>query len=146
MRRARKTPLSGNASLSEWRFPLSDSLGFPGVYESVNRLRTDHILEMDGRPIPIATLVVANLSAESKLHYSASYINAGFSGGAIVYYVAEQEMWTIAGVITQFPAVPRPVYDRNGKETGQFIMQHSGLVGYVPMLAVMKMIEDASRE
>ena len=24
MRRARKTPLSGNASLSEWRFPLSE--------------------------------------------------------------------------------------------------------------------------
>ena len=122
------------------------SLGFPGVYESVNRLRTDHILEMDGRPIPIATLVVANLSAESKLHYSASYINAGFSGGAIVYYVAQQEMWAIAGVITQFPVVPRPVYDRNGKKTGQFIMQHSGLVGYVPMSAIMKMIEDASRE
>ena len=42
------------------------SLGFPGVYESGNRLRTDHILEMEGRPIPIATLVVANLSPESK--------------------------------------------------------------------------------
>ena len=122
------------------------SLGFPGVYESLNRLRTDHILEMNRRPIPIATLVVANLSPESKLHYSASYINAGFSGGAIVYYVTEQKMWTIAGVITQFPAVPRPVYDRNGNESGQFIMQHTGLVGYVPMSAVMKMIKDASRD
>ena len=30
MRRARKTPLSGNASLSEWRFPLSEGVGaFP---------------------------------------------------------------------------------------------------------------------
>ena len=122
------------------------SLGFPGIYKSANRLRTDHILEMEGRPIPIATLVVANLSPESKLHYSASYINAGFSGGAIVYYVAEQEKWTIAGVITHFPAVRRPVYDGNEKETGLFIMQHSGLVGYVPMSAVVKMIKDASRE
>ena len=122
------------------------SLGFPVVHESVNRLRTDHIPEMDGRPIPIATLVVANLSPETMLHYSASYINAGFSGGAIVYYVPEQKMWTIAGVITQFPAVPRPVYDRSGNETGLFIRQHTGLVGYVPMSAVMKMIEDASRK
>ena len=63
-----------------------------------------------------------------------------------MYYVAEQKMWTIAGVITQFPAVPRPVYDRNGNETGQYIMQHSGLVGYVPMSAVMKLIKEPTRE
>ena len=119
------------------------SLGFPGVFGLDSGLRTDHILEVDGRPIPIAALVVANLSTESKVHYSASYINAGFSGGAIVYYVEEQEMWTIAGMITQFPAVPRAVYDRNGKETGQFIMQHTGLVGYVPMSAVLELIEVA---
>ena len=92
------------------------SLGFPGIYESDHQLKTDHILEVGGRPIPIAALVVANLSSASKVHYSASYINAGFSGGAIVYYVTNQEMWTIAGVITEFPIVPRPIYDGNGKD------------------------------
>ena len=100
-------------------------------------------MEIDGRPIPIATLVVINLSPASKVHYSASYINAGFSGGAIVYYITEPKMWTIAGVITQFPIVPRPIYDGSGKETGLFVKQHTGLVGYVPMSAVLEMMEKA---
>ena len=117
------------------------SLGFPGILESGQQLKTDHILEVDGRPIPIAALVVANLSSASKVHYSASYINAGFSGGAIVYYVTNQKMWTIAGVITEFPIVPRPIYNATGKETGLFTKQHTGLVGYVPMSAVFEMIE-----
>lgn len=119
------------------------SLGFPGVFESGGQLKTDHILEVDGRPIPMAALVVANLSAASKVHYSASYINAGFSGGAIVYYVTDQEMWTIAGVITKFPIVPRPIYDGGGKETGLFTKQHTGLVGYVPMSAVFELMKAA---
>ena len=118
------------------------SLGFPGVYESNFQPKTDHVLEFDGRPIPIAALVVANLSAASKVHYSASYINAGFSGGAIVYCLTDQKMWTIAGVITEFPIVPRPIYDGNGKETGLFTQQHTGLVGYVPMSAVLEMMEE----
>lgn len=120
------------------------SLGFPAVRESPSRLKTDHVLEMDGRPIPIGTLLVANLSSESTIHYSASYINAGFSGGAVVYYVAKQKMWTIAGIITQFPTVPRPVYDGNGKETGGFVTQHTGLVGFVPMSAILRLIDDAT--
>ena len=117
------------------------SLGFPGILESGQQLKTDHILEVDGRPIPIAALVVANLSSASKVHYSASYINAGFSGGAIVYYLTDQKMWTIAGVITEFPIIPRPIYDASGKETGLFTKQHTGLVGYVPMSVVLEMME-----
>ena len=118
------------------------SLGFPGIYEQDGRLKIDHILEVEGRPIPIAALVVANLSSASKVHYSASYINAGFSGGAIVYYVTDQKMWTIAGIITEFPIVPRPIYDRGGKETGLFTMQHTGLVAYVPMSAVFELMKE----
>ena len=76
------------------------------------------------------------------MHYSASYINAGFSGGAIVYYVTDQEMWTIAGIITEFPIVPRPIYDRGGKETRLFTMQHTGLVGYVPMSTVFELMKE----
>ena len=52
-------------------------------------------------------------------------------------------MWTIAGIITEFPIVPRPIYDGSGKETGLFTMQHTGLVGYVSMSAVLEMIEKA---
>ncbi len=119
------------------------SLGFPGVYESAAKLKTDHVPEIEGVPIPIAALVVVNLSTKAKVHYSASYINAGFSGGAVVYYVEDQKMWTIAGMIAHFPTVPRPVYDGNGKETGNFTREHTGLVGYVSMSAILKMIEDA---
>ena len=93
--------------------------------------------------MPIAALVVVNLGIEAKVHYSASYINAGFSGGAVVYYVEDRKMWTIAGMIAHFPTVLRPVYDGNGKETGKFIQQHTGLVGYVPMSAILAMIEGA---
>ena len=118
------------------------SLGFPGVYESATQLKTDHVPEIENVPVPIAALVVVNLSIEAKVHYSASYINAGFSGGAVVYYVEDRKMWTIAGIIAHFPTVPRPVYDQNGKKTG-FTRQHTGLVGYVPMSAILKMIEDA---
>ena len=119
------------------------SLGFPGVYESATQLRIDHVPEIEGVPVPIAAVVVVNLSIEAKVHYSASYINAGFSGGAVVYYVEDRKMWTIAGMIAHFPTVRRPVYDGNGKETGKFTQEHTGLVGYVPMSAIFKMIEDA---
>ena len=50
-------------------------------------------------------------------------------------------MWTIAGVITKFPIVPRPIYDGSGKETGLFTKQHTGLVGYVPVSVVLEMME-----
>ena len=122
------------------------SLGFPGVYESATQLKTDHVPEIEGVPVPIAALVVVNLSNEATVHYSASYINAGFSGGAVVYYVGDQKMWTIAGMIVRVPTVPRPVYDENGKETGKITRQHTGLVGYVPMSAILKMIENALGE
>ena len=119
------------------------SLGYPGVYESGNRLRTDHVPEIEGLPVPLAALVIVNLSTEANVHYSASYINAGFSGGTVVYYVEDREMWTIAGMIAHFPTVLRPIYDGSGKETGTFTLQHTGLVGYVPMSAILKMIENA---
>ena len=38
--------------------------------------------------------------------------------------------------------VPRPIYDGNGKETGLFTMQHTGLAGYVPMSAVFELMEE----
>ena len=118
------------------------SLGFPVIYESSRQLKTDHILETDDRPIPTAALVVVSLSPASKAHYSASYVNAGFSGGAVVHYVTDQEMWSIAGIITEFPTVPRHIYDGNGNETGLFTREHSGLVTYVPMSTILEMIDE----
>ena len=86
-------------------------------------------------------LVVANFTAGGNATYSASYINAGFSGGAVVFPMGQRD-WTIAGIITHFPTIPRPVY-RNGKETEDFVREHTGLVGYTSFGSVEKLINDA---
>ena len=103
------------------------ALGYP-EFEDDTGPSVDHIIEVHGRPMPMVALVVANFAAGATYTYSASYINAGFSGGAVVYPMPAGD-WTIAGVITRFPTVPRAVY-RAGRKTQDFVKQHSGLVGY----------------
>ena len=102
---------------------------------------TDHNIEAQGRSNPIVALVVANLTVGGKSNYSKSYINAGFSGGAIVIPMGKRG-WTIAGIITRYPDVPRPVC-QNGRETGDFAMEHTGLVGYTAFSVVERLIKDA---
>ena len=115
------------------------ALGYPGVIGEEGP-SIDHIIEVKGRPIPIVALVVANFTAGGNATYSASYINAGFSGGAVVFPMGQRD-WTIAGIITHFPAIWRPVY-RNGEETGDLVKQHTGLVGYTSFRVVEKLISD----
>ena len=115
------------------------ALGYPGVGSSV-----DHILEAEGRPMPMVALVVANFAAGGRSTYSASYINAGFSGGAVVFPMPDDD-WTISGIITHFPTVPRPVY-RDGEETKDIVMQHAGLVGYTALALVEQLIESAASQ
>ena len=116
------------------------ALGFPGFVDG-RKLSTDHITEVGGRPVPIVSLAVANFKSMGNATYSASYINAGFSGGAIVFPVGNDK-WTIAGIITHFPTVRRAVY-RDGIETGDYINQHTGLVGYTPFRVVENLIMNA---
>ena len=115
------------------------ALGFPG-FDGGNS-STDHITEVGGKPVPIVSLAVANFTSTGNATYSASYINAGFSGGAIVFPVGDDQ-WTIAGIITHFPTVRRSVY-RDGRETDDYIMQHTGLVGYTPFKVVEELIMNA---
>ena len=115
------------------------ALGFPAVYREESS--TDHITEVNGRPVPIVSLAVANFASTGNATYSASYINAGFSGGAVVFPVGEDQ-WTIAGIITHFPTVPRAVY-RDGRDTGDYILQHTGLVGYTPFRVIEELIVNA---
>ena len=119
------------------------ALGFPTFPQPFpsNDLRVDHIVEVDDRPIPLAALVAANFSSDANSTYSAAYINAGFSGGAVVFPVGQNE-WTIAGIITHFPNVPRPIY-RDGKATKDYVLQHTGLVGYTPLKVVESTIRKA---
>ena len=112
------------------------ALGYPG-FEGSSGPNIEHILEVQGKPIPIVALVVANFTGGGSVTYSSSYINAGFSGGAIVFPMGQND-WTIAGIITHFPAVPRPVY-RGGEKTGDYVMQHTGLVGYTSFRVVEKL-------
>ena len=115
-------------------------LGFP-TWEDSGGIRTEHVTEAGGRAIPIASLVVANFAASGESTYSASYINAGFSGGAVVFPLANND-WTIAGIVTHFPTIKRSVY-RGGVETGDYVQQHTGLVGYTSLPLVLDMIARA---
>ena len=115
-------------------------LGYPTWYD-VDRIRTEHVTEVDGRAIPIASLVVANFAASGESTYSASYTNAGFSGGAVVFPLANND-WTIVGIVTHFPAVQRSVY-RGGVETGDYVLEHTGLVGYTSLPLVLDLIARA---
>ena len=116
------------------------ALGYPGI-SGEHGPETNHILVVGGRPIPIAALAISNFASTEKGIYSSSYINAGFSGGAIVFPVGTND-WTIAGIITHFPTFPRPVY-RDGKETGDYILQHTGLVGFTPFGRIEELIGEA---
>ena len=115
------------------------ALGYPAVRDQAGST-TNHILEVRGRPVPIAALVVATFASDN-VTYSAAFVNAGFSGGAIVFPIGDKS-WTIAGIITHFPTVPRPVF-RDGKETGDYILEHTGLVGYTKFKIVESLITAA---
>ena len=133
---ARKIPVSYGEPDGLIYGQIGYALGFPGFAGSI-----DHITEVSGQPIPMASLVVANFKSLGESTYSASYVNAGFSGGAIAFPMPKDN-WTIAGIITHFPTVQRPVY-RNGKETGDYINEHTGLVGYTPLQVIEDLIAKA---
>ena len=116
------------------------ALGFPQIVDRAGS-STDHITVVDGKPIPLVSLVVANFSSEGNATYSASYINAGFSGGAIVFPL-DGGQWTLGGIITHFPVVRRPVYPQP-EATKLYVLEHTGLVGYIPWSAVENLIESS---
>ncbi len=115
-------------------------LGYP-TWVDIGGLQTEHITEVGGRAMPIASLVVANFTASGPFTYSASYINAGFSGGAVVFPLANSD-WTITGIVTHFPTVQRDVF-RGGVETGDYVNEHTGLVGYTSLPMVLDLIARA---
>ena len=115
-------------------------LGFPAWVDG-GRIQTEHVTEVGGRAIPIASLVVANFASSGESTYSASYINAGFSGGAVVFPLPNDD-WAIAGIVTHFPTVQRPVY-RRGVKTDDYVLEHTGLVGYTSLPLVLDLIARA---
>ena len=116
------------------------SLGFP-AWEDEGIIQVSHITEEKGKPIPLPTIAVANFTTPGRFTYSASYINAGYSGGAVVFPLADDD-WTIAGIISRFPGHLRPV-NRGRVETGDQVVEHAGLVGYTPLPVVLDLIAGA---
>ena len=129
------------------------ALGFPRIADD-SGFKLSHIAVLEGRPIPIPAMLVVNLPMpDVESAYSASYVNDGYSGGAIAARVAETGKWAILGIIKHAPTVDRPVLrptaDGNGKRvhvgTGEIVKQHAGLVGYTPWSRVEELLADARR-
>lgn len=119
------------------------ALGYPGLSDD----DTGHVTEANGRPIPVPALVTATFFAGSSEIYSSGYINAGFSGGAVVFPV--EDRWTIAGMIVNYPAIPRPVLrkvgDRYVEEPDLYYEDHTGFVGYQRWSLVEEAINVANK-
>ena len=120
---------------------LGYALGFP-----TDGSLTNHINEAYGHPLAIPTLLLLNLTLGTEPGYCPAYINAGYSGGAVVYPVSNTDKWSIAGVITHFQAVRRPVFDNESKETEMYVNQHMGLLKYTPWQQIQHLIDIASRQ
>ena len=127
------------------------ALGFPRIIGD-SGFSLNHIMVMEDRPIPLPALLLVNLSVEGvESAYSASYINDGYSGGAIVARVAETGKWAILGIIKNAPSVYRPVLrpetNRKGEvvyvETNEAVSQHTGLIGYTPWSRIEELIADS---
>ena len=85
---------------------VGPAMGFPAL---TNPQEISHIGEMHGLPIPLTTLVFAyfrpGTDATAGIHYAGGYVNAVFSGGAML--LPTTEGWTIAGIIMHREGVQR---------------------------------------
>ena len=129
------------------------ALGFPRIGHD-SGFNLTHIMVMEDRPIPLPALLVVNLAMGGvESAYSASYINDGYSGGAIVARIAETGKWTILGIIKHAPTVYRPVLrpvtNSKGKVvyvgTGDVVKEHTGLIGYTPWSRIEELITDSKQ-
>lgn len=119
------------------------AMGFPNVWEKGEPL-TSHIAEMDDWPVPMLTMLLVNMTLSTDVVYCASYINDGYSGGAVVFPVPGTDNdWNVAGIITHFPTVLRGVFSAAGNEIGK-VQQHTGLLGYRPWKIIEHLIETAA--
>lgn len=88
-------------------------------------------------------------SKEAGIHYLGGYVNAGFSGGAIIF--PTQEGWTVAGIITHREGVLKEyVLFRRNKETGELETtgevvisgEPSGIIRFADIQVALAIIEE----
>ena len=122
------------------------AMGFPAITDPEE---VSHIGEIKGVPVPLTTLVSAYFSpgtdAGTGIHYAGGYVNAGFSGGAMLFPTTEG--WTVGGIIMHREGVLRNVYRRDPK-TNRFnkdnelaISEPSGLIRFAGFDIVTDIIE-----
>ena len=124
---------------------IGRAMGFP-AFGSARDI--DHIAEIEGHPVPLTVLVSAYLNLPDDparpIHFTGGYINAGFSGGAMVF--PANDGWTIAGIITHRAGLWRPVFRRK-EETGEyiedpalFVSEPSGMIRFTDFSEVERLI------
>ena len=113
---------------------IGRAMGFPNINDP-NEL--DRYAETpEGHPVPMAVLVSSYVTPRDDgiygTNYTGGYINAGFSGGAMLFPTGDS--WTIAGIIT------KKGYTYTKGYPG---LEHSGLIGYCDIDIVKKLIEES---
>lgn len=129
---------------------IGRAVGFPALGD---HREIGHIsMTPEGSPIPLSVLVAAYFSdfkGEKKdVHYAGGYVNAGFSGGAMLF--PADDGWTIAGIITHKDNVMRdtlPSKSPNNGEAGHSHMfgESAGLIRYADYRVVERLIEESER-
>ncbi len=122
------------------------AMGFPALTDP---MEVSHITEIEGVPVPLTTLVSAYVNpgahAGKGIHYAGGYINAGFSGGAML--LPTSQGWTVGGIITHREGVSRKVYRRDPKtdifneDNDLAINEPSGLIRFAGFDIVTDIIE-----
>ncbi|MXY20275.1 MAG: trypsin-like peptidase domain-containing protein [Dehalococcoidia bacterium] len=124
------------------------AMGFPAI---TDLREISHVAEIDGLPVPLTTLVSAYVrpetNAAARIHYTGGYVNAGFSGGAML--LPTSTGWTIAGIITHREGVIRNLLRKNTttgelEEDSEFAYSEpSGLIRFADIGVVTDIIEGA---
>lgn len=127
------------------------AMGFP-VLENPEEM--SHITEMDGLPVPLTVLVSSysqlTSDAAMSVHYTGGYVNAGFSGGAMLLPTAVGNGWSIVGIITHREAFFRNVYRKDAntgrfaKDEGLVVAEPSGLIRFAGIGIAINLIEQDS--
>ncbi len=98
-------------------------LGFPSGYDP----STAYLLST-GFPMPLVKY--AHLSAISTYDYPIwldGHNNEGFSGSPLCFIDNDTNKMHIAGVISAYQHIPKPVFSLDGRETGLYHLENMGL-------------------
>ncbi len=119
------------------------ALGFPDIVDVGRNVHVlEHISEINGHPVPFPTLALfyvgqSGFVGQQGELYCSGYTNAGYSGGALAFPINGTSNWTLAGMISGYPRLWRPVQFPQGSilesEGIAKSQEHMGLIKAVTM-------------